>query len=227
MDSSKAKKAAAERAVSYIQAGMIVGLGTGSTARFAIEKVGQLHSEGVELWGVPTSSETEKLAKENGIPLKQDFTEIDLTIDGADEVDGDGRLIKGGGGALMREKIVAAASKREIIIVDRSKHVEKLGAFPLPVEVLPFGWQWVHTQLTALGGKCTLRKRGGTDFITDNSNLILDCQFGAIKDPAALAERINAIPGVLENGLFIGLTHTVITGYEDGRVEERRVGRRS
>jgi len=215
-----AKKAAAERAVSYVKDGMIVGLGTGSTAFYAIEKIGALR---LQVQGVPTSAVTEKLAKERGIPLKEDFTEIDLTIDGADEVGENGCLIKGGGGALTREKIAAAASKKVVIIVDSSKRVETLGGFPLPVEVISFGWRWVQKELTKLGCRARLRKKGGEIFLTDNGNLIIDCHFGAIDDPASLASRINQIPGVVENGLFVGLTRVVICGFEDSRVEVQEI----
>lgn len=221
MSTEDAKRAAAEKAVSYVKNGMTVGLGTGSTAFYAIEKIGELR---LQVQGVPTSLATERLAKERGIPIKEDFTEIDITIDGADEVDKDGCLIKGGGGALTREKIVAAASQTLIIIVDSSKRVEKLGSFPLPVEVVRFGWQWVQTQLIKLGCRAELRRRGDNIFLTDNGNFIFDCHFGVIDTPTLLGPRINQIPGVLENGLFVGLTHRVIYGFEDGRVEVHEIG---
>ncbi len=221
MDLSSAKRAAAARAVSYITDHMVVGLGTGSTANFAIEMIGARVRSGLKIRGVPSSVSTERLAREHGVPLLSEFTRIDLTIDGADEVDENGDLIKGGGGALTREKIVAAASKKVIIIVDESKLVATLGAFPLPVEVLPFGWTFVRDTIEALGPKATLRKSGDEIFLTDNQNYVLDCQFRQIDDPPKLFTNLNAIPGVVENGLFVGLTDRVIIGQADGNFEEK------
>lgn len=221
MDPSSAKQAAAARAVSYITDDMVVGLGTGSTANFAIEMIGARVRSGLKILGVPSSDSTERLARAQGVPLISEFTRIDLTIDGADEIDENGDMIKGGGGALTREKIVAAASKKEIIIIDESKLVATLGAFPLPVEVLPFGWTYVRDTIEALGSQAKLRKSAGEVFLTDNKNYILDCQFQQIDDPRKLCTNLNAIPGVVENGLFVGLTDRVIIGQTDGSFEEK------
>lgn len=217
---STSKRAAAAKAVEYVRDGMIVGLGTGSTANFAIEFIGQKVQQGLTMQGVASSLQTERLARENHIPLLSDFEKIDLTIDGADEVDPHGNLIKGGGGALTREKIVAAASAREIIIVDESKCVGVLGAFPLPVEVLPFGWRHTVAMLEAQSCEARLRLQGEAPFVTDNGNYIIDCQFREISSPEELSEKLNAIPGVIENGLFIALTDVVIVGKKDGTTEE-------
>ncbi|MFQ5823107.1 MAG: ribose-5-phosphate isomerase RpiA [bacterium] len=219
-DIIKAKQAAAEKAVSYLQENMIVGLGTGSTACSAIQLIGQKVANGLKIQGVPTSLETERLAKENNISLLFEFGQIDITIDGADEVDESGNLIKGGGGALTREKIVAAASKKEIIIVDETKLVQTLGRFSLPVEVLPFGWKFVQKKLQLLGCKANLRKKGEEIFMSDNQNYIFDCIFHNIVHPKELAIEINTIPGVVENGLFVDLADLVIVGHADGSTEE-------
>ncbi len=219
-DIRQAKKVAAEKAVTHVQNNMVVGLGTGSTAKFAIECIGQRVAAGLKVHAVATSLETESLAKENNIPILIDFKEVDVTIDGADEVDEQGNLIKGGGGALTREKIVAAASKREIIIVDEAKLVETLGAFPLAVEVLPFGWTFVREKLKILGCEISLRRKNGEIFLTDNQNYILDCDFKQIPAPLKLESEINSIPGVVENGLFVGLTTLVIVGKADGTTQE-------
>lgn len=216
----KAKQAAAEKAVTYVEEGMLVGLGTGSTAKFAIELIGRKIAQGLKIQGVPTSLETERLAQENRIPLLSDFEQIDLTIDGADEVDERGNLTKGGGGALTREKIVAAASSKLVIIVDRSKLVKQPGVFPLPVEVLPFGCRFVQRQLNRLGCEVRLRTRANEIYITDNRNYILDCFFETIEDPGRLSQAINNIPGVIENGLFVELTDLVIVGDVGGEVNE-------
>ncbi len=217
-----AKRAAAERAVTYVEEGMIVGLGTGSTAALAIELIGQRVATGLQIQGVPTSIATENLARAKNIPLLLDFEEIDLVIDGADEVDRQGNLIKGGGGALTREKIVAAASRQRIIIVDETKLVLQLGRVPLPVEVLPFGWRGAAKQLQALGCGVSLRKKDREAFLTDNQNFILDCAFTKISAPERLAKEINAIPGVVENGLFVGLVSIVVVGQMDGTAREIR-----
>ncbi len=225
MSKEKAKQAAAAAAVAYVEPGMVVGLGTGSTAYFAIERIGQRVVEGLEIEAVPTSRETEALARKFGIPLAEEFTHIDVTIDGADEVDPQGNLIKGGGGALTREKIVAAATEREIIIVDEGKLVERLGRFPLPVEVLPFGWRWVRERLAEMGCTAQLRRRNDEIFVTDNQNYILDCIFKNVITPEDLETEINTIPGVVENGLFVGLTDMVLVGNEQGKVTERTFAR--
>lgn len=221
MSVQKAKQAAAEKAISYIKDGMIIGLGTGSTAYFAIQKLGKLVAQGLTVKAVPTSSATERLAREQAIPLLDEFDRVDVTIDGADEVDVCGNLIKGGGGALTREKLVAAASEMEIIIVDESKLVPTLGNFPLPVEVLPFGWPFVQKRLNALDCESTVRTCDEKFFVTDNQNYIIDCEFGVISHPSELASEIKSIPGVVECGLFIELTDLVIVGRADGSAEEK------
>jgi ribose 5-phosphate isomerase A len=210
---------AGERAIEYVNDGMVVGLGTGSTAYFAIKRLGMMVSQGWDIIGIPTSVETEEIAKESGIQLSNlaEHPEIDVTIDGADEVDPNLDLIKGMGGALLREKIVAAASKMEIIVVDPSKIVDILGTkSPLPVEVNKFGWKKCLERLKEFGCAPTLRRRDDRVFTTDNGNYIIDCSFESITNPKTLESEVNNIPGVMENGLFLGLTDLVIIGTEDG-----------
>ena len=217
------KQLAGERAADLVEDGMIVGLGTGSTAFFAIRKLGERVREGLRIRGIPTSELSRIQAEREGIPLIDfaDTARIDLTIDGADEIDPAFNLIKGGGGALLREKLVATASLREIIVADESKLKDRLGGFPLPVEVVPFGWQFVRLQIEALGCRASLRVLQNTAFVTDNGNHIVDCAFGAIEDPADLERRIVAICGVVESGLFTGLAHHIVIGKADGTLEER------
>jgi len=206
------KQRAAEAAVEYVKDGMIVGLGTGSTTEFAVKKLGERVRDGLAIRGIPTSDVTKVQAEEEGIPLI-DFSEtmyIDLTIDGADEIDVNLNMIKGGGAALLREKIVASASKEEIIIVSHEKFVKQLGSFPLPVEVIPFGWQVIFNQLETLGGSPDLRLKQGQPLLTDQGNYIIDCRFRQILDAAQLEQRLNMIPGVVENGLFTGLCTRMI-----------------
>lgn len=213
------KKIAAEKAVERVEDGMILGIGTGSTVEFAIKKLGEMIKSGLKIQGIPTSIRTKKQAKECGIPLIDinDYNEIDLTIDGADEVDSYLNLIKGGGGALTREKIIAYHSKKVVIIVDESKIVKKLGVgVPIPVEVTKFGWNATKKSLEELNCESELRKIMDELYITDNSNYILDCDFGKIEDPEALSNQINSIPGVVENGLFLGLADEVIVGSKQG-----------
>jgi len=226
------KKIASEKAVDYIEDGMIVGLGTGSTVEYALRKIGSLVKDGLEIHGIPTSLHTRRIAKEENIPLTtlEEHPEIDVTIDGADEVDSDLNLIKGGGGALTREKIIAYHSKKVIIIVDDSKVVKALGIdFPLPVEVVKFGWKSTKKALEKFGWQpakqsldeeaCTVELRKVMDdepFITDNGNYILDCEFVRIDHPEELELNVNNIPGVVENGLFIGLVNEVIVGGKQG-----------
>jgi len=219
-DIAEDKKAAAKQAISFVLDDMVVGLGTGSTAFFAIKILGEKVAAGLQIKGVPTSLVTAHLAHECGIPLLAEFDKIDLTIDGADEVDPQGNLIKGGGGALTREKIVAAASEKEIIIVHCSKQVKRLGQFPLPVEVLPFGLKYVVSQLRKdFACEVRIRKSGDEAFRTDNGNYIVDCEFNQIVDPAELTVHLNNIPGVVDNGLFVGLTDLVIVGKGAGEAE--------
>jgi len=206
------KQRSAEAACEYVKDGMIVGLGTGSTAEFAVKKIGELVRNGLSIRGIPTSDATKILAESEGIPLIE-FSEtmfIDLTIDGADEIDANLNMIKGGGAALLREKIVASASREEIIIVSGSKLVQQLGTFPLPVEVIPFGWQVVFNQLESLQGNPELRLKQGQPSVTDQGNFIVDCHFRKIENPEQLEQHLNMIPGVVENGLFINLCTRMI-----------------
>lgn len=221
--SDESKKLAAERAIEFVQDGQVVGLGTGSTAKFAIEGIGRRVGEGLRVTGVATSIATARMAQGLGIPVTNlnDVPAIDITIDGADEVDGDLNMIKGGGGALTREKLVALASTKRVIIVDDRKLVSALGeSWPVPVEVLPFAWTRSALMLTALGCAAQLRMSGGKPFETDNENYILDCRFGAISDSSELEKSIKLIPGVIECGLFIGIADVLVIGFSD-RVEIR------
>jgi ribose 5-phosphate isomerase A len=218
------KKIVAERAVDdYVKDGMTVGLGTGSTAYYAIKRVGKLVADGMDLTCVATSVQSENLARECGIKVVDldDVDHIDVTIDGADEVDPDMQLIKGLGGALLREKMVAAASAKEIIIVDESKKVAVLGTkAPLPVEVVKFGHKKTKFALERQGCKATLRMNGGEPFITDSGNYIYDCRFDSIGSPFFLESRIDVTPGVVENGLFLNTATTVLVSAADGSIEK-------
>lgn len=219
----EAKKRAAERAVEYVFDNQVVGLGTGSTTKFAIEAIGRRVQEGLNITGIPTSKNSELLAKELGIRLVDlnDVASIDVTIDGADEIDPSFHMIKGGGGALTREKLVALASKTRIIVVDEPKLVDSLGQTrSLPVEVLPFAWRMSARLLAELGSNPILRRTGESVFVTDNGNFILDCEFGPIADPPSLEKSIKLLPGVVECGLFIGIADKVIIAFDD-RVEAR------
>lgn len=223
MDAAEMKKIVAEKAVDmYVKDGMNVGLGTGSTAYFAIKRIGQLVSEGYDLTCVATSVNSENLAKECGIKVVEldDVDKLDITIDGADEVDPKMQLIKGLGGALLREKIVAAATVREIIIADSSKKVEKLGTkAPLPVEVLRFGHEHTRFALKRQGCEPVLRMKDGQPFVTDGGNYIYDCRFPeGIDNPFFLESRIDVIPGVVENGLFLNTAFDVLICEADGSV---------
>jgi ribose 5-phosphate isomerase A len=215
------KRAAAAAAMTFIRPGMKLGLGTGSTSAHFVDLLG---AAGHDAPCVPTSEATRAQAARLGLTLAtlDDFPRLDLTVDGADEFDGALRLIKGGGGALLREKIVAAASERMIVIADAGKRVKILGAFPLPVEIDRFGARATQRHVEAaarelgLQGEIAPRMKVGAPFITDGGHLILDCAFGALPDPQALASRLNAIPGVVEHGLFIGLATTVLCAGESG-----------
>ena len=221
------KRQAAIKAVEYVRDGMVVGLGTGSTARHVIVALGERVRKGLRIKGVPTSQETAKLARKAKIPLLQndEVWPIDVAIDGADQVDPQFNLVKGGGGALLKEKIVAAAAQRFVVVVDPSKRVPVLGgSFPLPVEVMPFGWRNTARQIDALGGKSELRKKNGKVFITEARHYILDVHFPRINDPAALEAALNRIPGVVENGLFVARTSVLIVGTPAG-VEEQHAAR--
>jgi ribose 5-phosphate isomerase A len=220
-----AKRLAAAEALKLVEPGMRLGLGTGSTARHFVELLGARVAQGLDVICVPTSEETRAQAQALKIPLAtiEERPELDLTVDGADEFDASLRLVKGGGGALLREKIVASASARMIVIADSSKFVTVLGRFPLPVEVTRFGLEATRRSILkeagALGarGDVALRKtRAGEIFISDNGNYIVDCHFAALADPEALARRLNAIPGVAEHGLFIGIATAVISAGPEG-----------
>jgi ribose 5-phosphate isomerase A len=220
------KKAAAEKALELVQDGMLLGLGSGTTSRYFTEGVGRLVAEGMKLRCVPTSRATAEMAAELGIPIVQDpLGPVDLAVDGADEVDPALNLVKGRGGALFREKLVAEAAKRFIVIVDESKLVKQLGVGELPVEVLPFLWRTTAERLTALGASLTVRGGEETPYITDNGNLILDLTLSnGIDNAPALAAQLKSMIGVLEHGLFIGITDTCIVAGPDGPLV---VGRQS
>lgn len=220
------KKSAADKALELVQDGMLVGLGSGSTARYFIEGLGRLVEGGMKVRGVPTSRATAELAAENGIPIVTEMVgSIDLAVDGADEVDSNLNLIKGRGGALFREKLVAAASKRFIVVVDESKVVKQLGVGVLPVEVLPFLWRTTAERLTALGVSLVLRGGEETPYVTDNGNVVLDLTVAdGIKNPGELGRELKMVTGVVEHGLFVGMTDTVIVSDDDG---PRMIGRLS
>ena len=215
-DFSDLKRQAAEYAVSFLESGMVVGLGHGSTAMFAVQKIGQFLTKGQlqHVLGVPCSQHIEREAQRLGIPLTtlEEHPVIDVTIDGADEVDPNLNVIKGAGGALLREKIVAQASLREIIVVDESKLSPTLGTrCPVPIEVTPFGWRSQMSYLVSIGGTPTLRlNNSGDPFKTDQGNFILDCIFGPIERPAQLAAGLGDRAGIVEHGLFLGLAKDVI-----------------
>lgn len=220
-DNTGLKKSAALRAVDYVQSGMHIGLGTGSTATLAIHELGARVAQGLRVVGVPTSDRTATLARQLGIPLAtlEDCPRLDLTIDGADEVELDTlNAIKGLGGALLREKIVAIATNLEILVVDQSKVVPKLGNHtPVPVEVVQFGWTHTSDALTALGSEPERRMtESGRPYITDSGNYLLDCRFPPISDVPALAMSLKAITGVVEHGLFVGIARRVVIASEGG-----------
>ena len=231
MNADAQKRAAAARAVEFVQSGMRLGLGTGSTAKHFVELIGERVRAGLDIIAVPTSEATHADAKRCGIPLTtlDETPELDLTVDGADEIAPDLSLIKGGGGALLREKIVAAASARMIVIADRSKWVGALGGFPLPIEVTPFGFaatrRAVEKAIAAIGRPGLLNLRQGKDghaFVTDGGHWIIDAVLGRIDDPEAMAHALSAVPGVMEHGLFIGLAQMAIIGGSEGiKIVER------
>lgn len=229
----KAKFVAAKKATDYVEDGMRVGLGTGSTAAWLVRCLGEMvRDEGLRIKGVPTSTRTAQLASEVGIQVVSldEAKWLDVTIDGADEFDSELNLIKGGGGALLQEKIVATASDQMVVIADVGKEVETLGAFPLPVEVIPFGWQTTQAlieetlvSMDVLGRTSTLRMNGDSPYMTDEGNHILDLHLNRIGDARQLAMILNQMPGVVENGLFIDICDAVIVGFGDGRVEVRDI----
>jgi ribose 5-phosphate isomerase A len=215
MANEEEKEAVGRAAAKLVRDGDIVGLGTGSTAYFAVVALGERVKDGLKIIGIPTSVRTADLARAVGIPLTtlDEHPEIDITIDGADEVDPKLNLIKGGGGALTREKVIATASKNMVVVADSGKVVAVLGKFPLPVEVITFARTVVERKVVALGGSPKLRvKADDSPFVTDNGNQILDCSFGKIADPPALARELSGTPGVVEHGLFIGLAKLAIVG---------------
>lgn len=217
-DIERSKKHAGEAAVESIKDGMVVGLGSGSTVYWMLKKLGERVQQGLDITGIPTSVKTEQLAKEFGIPLTS-FSEmdgIDIAIDGADEVDGELNLLKGGGGALVREKIVASYAKQFIIIVDESKIVSHLGAFALPVEVVPFGWESTAEAIAEFGCAPHIREADDELFISNNGNYILDCQFAEIIQPKQLHEQLKLCVGVVETGLFTDMTDIVIVATKNG-----------
>ena len=219
------KQLAARAAVELVQSGQIVGLGSGSTASRAIRFLAERMRAGLKVIGVPTSEDSRHLAEQLGIPLTtlEEHAQIDIDIDGADEVDPQLNLIKGGGGAFLREKVIASVSKRFVVIAESAKQVSLLGKFPLPVEVIGFAQSLIKPQIEALGAKVSLRQRpDGSVYVTDEKHHILDCTFGEIPDPAALATKLKNIPGVVEHGLFIGMAEMAIFGKNGGIVQLKR-----
>lgn len=229
----KAKFVAAKRAVDFVEDGMKLGLGTGSTAAWMVRCLAErIREEGLRVQGVPTSTRTAELARQLGVPVVSldEAKWLDLTIDGADEVDLNLNLIKGGGAALLQEKIVATASDQMIVIADAAKEVAQLGAFPLPVEVIPFGWQTTKAlieetlvSMDVLNRDCTLRMNGAAPLVTDEANYIIDLHLKRIGNARQLAMVLNQIPGVVENGLFIDICDIVVLGNADGRVTVRDI----
>jgi ribose 5-phosphate isomerase A len=225
MSLERYKRAAAEHALRLVNPGMKLGLGTGSTAKHFVELLAASAEVGLDVVCVPTSETTEAQARALGLRVSSLDEEpfLDLTIDGADEIDPELRLIKGGGGALLREKIVATASERMVVIADQSKKVERLGRFPLPVEVVPFGLASTRNMISVLAADCGCRgdirlrlRADGSPFLTDGGHLILDCAFGSIEDADTLAEMLKMVPGVVEHGLFLGLADIAIIAGPDG-----------
>ncbi len=229
----RAKYVAACGAADFVENGMRVGLGTGSTAAWLVKRLGELVRErNLRFRAVATSERTEELARQAGLSVMslEDARWLDLTIDGADEFDQELNLIKGGGGALLREKIVATASDQMIVIADASKEVETLGAFPLPCEVLQFGWRTTQalieetlTAVDVLGRSSSLRMNGSEPFVTDNGNYVIDLHLNRIGNTRQLAMVLNQMPGVVDNGLFVDICDTVIVGHADGRIEMRDI----
>ena len=227
----RAKYASAHCAADFVQDGMRVGLGTGSTAAWLVRRLGaRVRQEGLRIIAVPTSTRTAQLAREVGINVVSldEARWLDLTIDGADEFDAELTLIKGGGGALLQEKIVATASDQMIVITDAAKEVKTLGAFPLPVEVIPFGWpatkalvEEVLASMDVMGRQSSLRMNGTQPYVTDEGNYILDLGLGRIGNARQLGLVLNQVPGVVENGLFVDIADQVVIGHPDGTVELR------
>ncbi|MDT5270686.1 MAG: ribose 5-phosphate isomerase [Acidobacteriota bacterium] len=215
-----AKQRVGFRAAEFVEDGMRVGLGTGTTAYWLVERLGERVREGLRVRCVPTSRRTEEQARGLGIPLVTlgEVGELDIAIDGADEIGPGLALIKGGGGALLREKLVASAARRFVVIADKSKRVEVLGRFPLPVEVVQFGWEVTARRVALVAGVEPLLRRdtNGEPFITDNGNFILDCRCGAIPDPMQMERELKSLAGVVESGLFVGMADTAVLADEEG-----------
>lgn len=225
MANDQEKEAAARASLRFVKDGQIVGLGSGSTATYFIKLLGEQVKNGLRIRGIPTSVRSKELADSLGIPLTsfEECQEIAVTVDGADEVDPQLRLIKGGGGAMLREKIVASATKLLVIVADVSKQVPVLGKFPLPVEVIKFAQALVAKRISALGASVELRKNAdGKAYLTDENNHVLDCRFGEIRDPERLARELSEMPGVVEHGLFIGMASVVLFARGSEIVEMRR-----
>jgi ribose 5-phosphate isomerase A len=221
-ENDREKEAAARASLKYVKDGDVVGLGTGSTAAFMVRALAEKVRSGLKMVGIPTSKRTGELAAGLGITVTtlDEYQDINVTIDGADEFDPELRLIKGGGGALLREKIVASASRKLVIIADASKQVHKLGKFPLPVEVIPFAAKLVAKKISAMGAQVKMREHAyGNPFVTDEGHHILDCHFGQIDDPDGLARALSSMPGIVEHGLFLDMASAVVMGKADG-VEE-------
>ena len=224
MANDQEKEAAGRAAVKLVRDGDIVGLGTGSTAYFSVVALGERVKSGLRIVGLPTSIATADLACQQGIPLTtlEEHPQIDITIDGADEIDPKLNLIKGGGGALLREKVVASASKKMVVVADSTKIVPALGKFPLPVEIIPFARTVIEKKIASLGATPKLRMSpDGQPFVTDNGNQILDCSFERIADPPALARALGDTAGVVEHGLFIGLARLALIGQGNSVIEIR------
>ncbi|USB32161.1 ribose-5-phosphate isomerase RpiA [Paenibacillus sp. YPG26] len=216
------KQAAGYLAAEWVKDGMTVGLGTGSTAYFTIEKLGERVAEGLRITAIATSKASEELALKYNIPLlnPSEVDKLDIAIDGADELDPELNLIKGGGAALLREKLVALHSDQFIVVADGSKAVDKLGAFKLPIEVVPFCYEWtLQTLRESYPVPFEIRMKGEDIVVTDNGNYIIDASFGRIESPQQLAEELKRITGIVDHGLFIGIATRAVIGYEDGRTE--------
>ena len=225
MANDQEKEVAARASLRFVKDGHVVGLGTGSTAAYFIKLLGEEVKNGLRVRGIPTSIRSRELALSLGIPLVtlDDCQEIDVTVDGADEVDPQLRLIKGGGGALLREKIVASATRQMIVVADASKQVQRLGKFPLPVEVIRFAQALVAKRIVAMGAEVQLRRDAASNaYLTDENNHILDCRFGEIRDPDSLARELSEMPGVVEHGLFIGMASVALLARGSEIVELRR-----